>query len=127
MKIKVGDIIVNSDGDRRLVLAVLENLVFMSLVWGNTEPKEDIDACKKRFGVMDTIEAVERGGWKVEEKPWVWTELSPGDTYWTLGGSGAATAGIWDNDTVDIFRAKSNNVFPTEAAAKEAYTKIMTF
>lgn len=55
MKIKKGDILVDRGGDKRKVLAVLEDLAFLSVYWSPNETAREIEEAQgKNSPASDT-------------------------------------------------------------------------
>jgi hypothetical protein len=113
-EIKVGDVLINKDGDKRKVLEVLTQSCLLS--------------CMNNFGTTghwSIFTELEEIGYTVEEKELDTNEIRVGNKYWFVSSDGYVYFDKWEDTHVDSFRLKNNNIYQTEAKAKETLDKIM--
>lgn len=108
---KQGDILVNKDGDKRMVLAVCGSVVAISL-------KNSFDS----FGEWADVSRIEYTGYTVEQPKW---EPKNGEQYWRINEVGDVRSAMWEEDHwYDRACRKFLGAYRTEQEAQEAADRI---
>jgi len=114
MKYKINDIMVDANGYKRKVLAVVDNLYGLSFY-------NDY----KTFSCWYTQEDVDEEGYTLDISEW---EPEKNDTYYYISLTDMTVSfSIWTNNEKDSNRKKLNLVFQTRELAEKRLAEIVTF
>ena len=107
--IKIGDIVVRGS-DKRKVLAVLEEIVFLS------EPN-----AFEKAGLYLTLEELKEENYTIQESKW---EPIEDENYWWISGDGFIGQSFWRNNKTDNKYRNFLGVYETQQKAEEALLEI---
>ena len=113
MKYKKNDILVNRDGYKRKVLAVVDNLCALSGINKYT-------VCRDWY----TQEVLDAHGYTLDSSEW---EPERNEFYWYSDLNMQKTSqDTWNNHNIDIKRKQLNLAFPTRELAEKRLAEVIT-
>lgn len=123
-ELKKGDIIQINNRFRKVISIINEDLVALSADWYKHNSKENIEQWSQSFNNLYT--QYDLKDYILVKQEWSWKDLKVGDEYCHINSMGDIYNTIWSNYEIDLFRAKSGNIYQTEKEAEEAYKLIMS-
>lgn len=119
MKYKVNDIIINKSGKKRQILEVLTQTYIVSV----------LDKFEYADSDLFTETELDKRGYTLYQEPKpkiVWGDKnSMFKDYWYLDSCGYVSSSNWTNNSYDIFRLKTNNIFDTEEECEARLKEIL--